>query len=126
MREVQGSRRREGMEEREGGREECEGRREGMGERGGGREECEGKRREGMGEREGGRGGGGTGKEKRYCWRLFTPLPTYLCNADFSLYILQSFLEYSNESPRRNGRPIDAGLVNMCLQTKREGGMLKA
>ena len=57
---------------------------------------------------------------------ILLELPTYLCNADFCLHILQSLLEHSNESPRWNGRPIDTGLVNMCLQTKRERGMLKA
>ena len=50
---------------------------------------------------------------------------TYLSDADFCLYILQSLLKDRNESSRWNGCPVDARLVYMALETEREGTVLK-
>ena len=49
----------------------------------------------------------------------------YLSDADFCLYILQSLLKDRNESSRWNGRPVDARLVYVALETEREGTVLK-
>lgn len=57
---------------------------------------------------------------------VFRLAPAHLCDADLGLHVLEPLLQHGDEGPRGNHRAVDAGLVDVALQAKRERRVLEA